>query len=101
MRAFDGALLDRVDRAKRGHDFAGAEHADLKFAAGNGGHPLGDDFTAAVDRVQTLGKARRAAPAHFGHGLCDRRRGDRRGRDAARSGHEFSASYFHIGSLLD
>jgi hypothetical protein len=52
----------------------------LANAAGDGRHTLGNDFTAAVNRIQALWKARSATPANFRQTLrlCNRWCGDGR-----------------------
>jgi hypothetical protein len=66
VRALDRALLDRVDDAERGDDLARSEDPDLELSARQLLDSFGDDFTAAVDRVERLGEARCTTPANRG-----------------------------------
>jgi hypothetical protein len=62
VRHLNGAVLDRIEHAKRRDDFAGGEHLNLELAAGGFGNALGDDFGGTVDGVQALREAGRQAP---------------------------------------
>ncbi len=88
VAALDRAGLDGIEHLQAGDDFAGCERGDLELVVGEFRHALGEVFRLAVQRVERFRPARRHAPLDLGHGLRDRRCGERYGRcgaDAART----------------
>ena len=57
MAAFDGAVLDGIQHAGAGYDFAGGEEADLELAARGCSHALGDGFGGPEDGIQGFREA--------------------------------------------
>ena len=80
MPHLHGAVLDCIQHARSGDDFAGGKHLDRELATGGGGHALGNDFRGAVDGVKALREAGRQAPLDFRR-LCQclARQGERAG----------------------
>ena len=73
LRHLDGAVLQRIDHAKGGHQLASGMHGDFKLAAGQGLDGFGEHFGAAKNGVQRFRKARRQAPANSRLGMHRRR----------------------------
>ena len=57
LRHLDRSLLHAIDHAEGRHQLARRMGGYLELAPGHGAHGLGEDFSAAVQRVQRLGKA--------------------------------------------
>src|SRR5207244_11040469 len=85
----------RIRRLQPRTDLAGLEDLDLELVLGRLGHRLGEDFGAAVERVERFRKARRAPPFELRHGLGDRRLGNRRGGKSGAGYLEYVAT-FHL-----
>ena len=87
LAGLDGAVLHRVGNLQTGDDFARRERTDLELAVRHFADDLGEEFGAAVERVERLGKARRQTPLNFRHALGNGRCGHRRRRRNTRGTH--------------
>jgi len=76
LTALDRALLHGVEDLQRRHDLASGVGRDLELAVGQLADTLAEECSCAVDRIETLGIARREAPLDLRRGLRNRRRGD-------------------------
>jgi len=94
-------LLDRIDSAERRHDFTRTEDTNLKFAASDCRHSLGDDLSTAVNGIETFRETRRATPAHLWHRLRNRRGSNLNCGNAAGGGKKFSTINCHDCSFTD
>jgi len=93
MAAFHRALLHGIKHLQAGNDFATGEHTDLELALGQFGNALGDEFTAAVDGVQALGKAGRHAPLDLRQALRQSGSGNGAGSGADSGGLQERTSF--------
>jgi hypothetical protein len=70
-----GALLNGVDHAECGHEFARRVHRDHELAAGGLGDVLGEGFARAENRLERFREAGCEAPADLLLGVDDGRGG--------------------------
>ncbi len=64
LRHFDGAVCQRIDHAKSGHQLTSSVQRNFKLAAGQCFQGLGKFLAAAKNGIQRLGEAGSQAPAH-------------------------------------
>src|SRR5262249_61246597 len=69
-----------VGRIQSGHDLTRSKHLYLEFVVGQLRHRLGENFGSAINRVERLREARRAAPLKLRHRLRNGGHGHTRGR---------------------
>jgi len=98
MCAVDRALLDRIDDAEGGNEFATRVDRDHELAAGGVRDVLGEGFAGAIDGFERFGEARCQPPADLLLGMDDGRCRTG-GQNAGHAGalQEFAA--FHVRLL--
>ena len=74
----DSAVLHRVQRLQRRHNFAASEDLHLKLAVSRLVDGLREHFRCAKNCIERFREARRQAPAYFRRALRNRRGGDNR-----------------------
>src|SRR6185369_97139 len=96
----DGSVSHFVHHLQGREQLAAREWLNLELPVGSFGEILCDRFSAAIDRVEALWKARRHAPFELRHRLCNRGCGKRRCRRSCytRRCNEFSAVHSVIPS---